>query len=247
MTTKERGIVFHPHEVRATLDGRQSQFRRVMKPQPPHDPMHLNVNPPRDGFLPGRWTWWAGNHTAGCYHDANCPYGAVGDRLWVREAYTYWEQPTPDHTPRKNESHLPRDGKRYERWMNRIMSDDTLPGEDFLVYKADGAKRSLSEWRYPHSIYDHCIGRFDKTIAAIHMPRWASRLTLEITGVRVERLQEISEADCIAEGVTPDRATDHPRGVHYTAYMDLWQSINGPESWAANPWVWVIEFKRTDL
>lgn len=85
---------------------------------------------------------------------------------------------------------------------------------------------------------------------AIHMPRWASRITLEITGARVERLQDISEADATAEGSrdwageqdTPAR--DIPGGETRLIYRQLWESINGAGSWDANPWVWVIEFRR---
>ena len=95
------------------------------------------------------------------------------------------------------------------------------------------------------------------------MPRWASRITLEITSVRVERLQDISEADAMAEGIVecPIPADDEgPRRIGYMvgpddgksglsvtpiqAYRDLWESINGPDSWTTNPWVWVVEFKR---
>lgn len=75
---------------------------------------------------------------------------------------------------------------------------------------------------------------------AIHMPRWASRITLEVTGVRVERLQEISGADAVAEGVR-SRLPDN--GIAVAEYRDLWEGINGAESWSANPWVWVIEFE----
>ena len=85
---------------------------------------------------------------------------------------------------------------------------------------------------------------------SIHMPRWASRITLEVTGVRVERLQDISEADARSEGAPPshpsiDRISrefgyaDFPRSW----YGQLWESINGPGSWDLNPWVWVVEFK----
>jgi len=83
---------------------------------------------------------------------------------------------------------------------------------------------------------------------SIHMPRWASRITLEITGVRVERLNEISADDCMAEGISLH--ADHrnkPEGSMYSpkaTYLDLWESLNGPGSWSANPWVWVIEFRR---
>lgn len=103
----------------------------------------------------------------------------------------------------------------------------------------------------------------DKWKPSIHMPRWASRITLEITGIRVERLQEISYDDAIAEGIEriggefscspwknyrkgqPGEMDCHcsypPR-----SYQTLWESINGPGSWGANPWVWVIEFKRVN-
>lgn len=77
---------------------------------------------------------------------------------------------------------------------------------------------------------------------SIHMPRWASRITLEVTGVRVERLQDISEADARAEGITP--LANHPSDV--AAYRELWEQINGAGSWDANPWVWVVEFHRLD-
>lgn len=79
-----------------------------------------------------------------------------------------------------------------------------------------------------------------KWVPSIHMPRWASRITLEIVGVSVERLQDISEADAKAEGV------ENPFGGWVGGYQKLWESINGPGSWNANPWVWVVEFKRIE-
>lgn len=86
---------------------------------------------------------------------------------------------------------------------------------------------------------------------SIHMPRWASRITLEVTEVRVERLGEISEADAMDEGVDPDAIASFARVSGVTrpagfAYRDLWESINGEGSWEANPWVWVLEFKRVE-
>lgn len=93
---------------------------------------------------------------------------------------------------------------------------------------------------------------------SIHMPRWASRITLEITGVRVERLQEISEADAIAEGIErsydqwrdyrTDQAVNYPSAATpIDSYRTLWEEINGQGSWDANPWVWVVEFKRLEV
>lgn len=75
---------------------------------------------------------------------------------------------------------------------------------------------------------------------SIHMPRWASRITLEITAIRVEKLNDISGADAVAEGVR-SRLPDN--GVAVSEYRDLWEQINGSGSWSANPWVWVIEFE----
>lgn len=82
---------------------------------------------------------------------------------------------------------------------------------------------------------------YGKLRPSIHMPRWASRITLEVTGVRVERLQDISEADARAEGIS---RADCPDWHATTDYRALWESINGPGSWDANPWVWVVEFRR---
>jgi hypothetical protein len=88
---------------------------------------------------------------------------------------------------------------------------------------------------------------------SIHMPRWASRITLEVTGVRVERLQDISEADAIAEGIDLNASAigirttgESPQPMAIAIYRSLWESINGPQSWDANPWVWVVEFRRIE-
>lgn len=109
-----------------------------------------------------------------------------------------------------------------------------------LRYRADGEyQNEHGTWRWRPSI---------------HMPRWASRITLEITDVRVERLQDISEEDAIAEGALEwardalaAYAAGNPTRLSAVGYFWLlWESINGPCSWDANPWVWVIEFKRLE-
>ena len=147
-----------------------------------------------------------------------CPYGQPGDRLWVRE---HWRAP---------------------------QSVDHLP------------PRSISDSEARRFIADEVVGPdagFGKARRAFHMPRWASRITLEITGVRVERLQDISEADALAEGVTPKwepgcsgRLMEAFSGFSFrpaaSAYADLWEQINGPGSWDANPWVWAVEFRRVE-
>ena len=105
--------------------------------------------------------------------------------------------------------------------------NDTLKSGDTIYYRADGECLELQPWR-----------------PSIHMPRWASRILLEVTAVRVERLQDIRDSDALAEGIAP---LDHPGAIFCpakSAYSDLWDSINGDGSWFQNPWVWVIEFKR---
>lgn len=125
-----------------------------------------------------------------------------------------------------------------EAWRTTSAWDRTpprnLPGRVDLHYEADGR---------PNAHF--CFG---KLRPGMFMPRGASRITLEVTGVRVERLQNISEDDAIAEGVNvhPDHH-GKPRDSIYSpvqAYRDLWEQINGPGSWGANPWVWVVEFRR---
>lgn len=249
-TVKERPILFSSPMVLAILEGRKSQTRRIVKPQP---------GPTADVFQWEDSGEWRAN---GLICDVKmgpwtCPYGFIGERLWVRETTTYWEDP------------------------------ETC--EDYLVYKADGAKRSLSEWAHPHPIYDHCVGRFGKLVVSIHMPRWASRITLEITEVRCQRLQEISEEDAISEGLGIQNGDGSKAGAGYMwqgpgywdtvstgefgrtfhvaspdgvcgckegqrlgltparcAFRIFWESINGAGSWASSPWVWAISFKRVD-
>ena len=162
---KERPIIFSTPMVKAILDGRKTQTRRVIKDQPP-----LSM---RDMFKP---------------KNLKCPYGQVGDRLWVRETF-----------------------KPY----------NCMGG---FAYKADGDLSTGFPWK-----------------PSIHMPRGASRITLEITESRAERLQDISEEDAKAEGVKccPNAVSDYK---HH--FMILWDSINGKKyPWDSNPWVWVISFK----
>lgn len=165
-----------------------------------------------------------------------CPYGQPGDRLWVRETW-YCD----DYRVQRGPYLKPDDMDLAE-----AQSDGTL------IYRASSGERPYEAeqpvWK-----------------PAIHMPRWASRITLGITGVRVERLQDITEADAMAEGIVecPIPADDEgPRRIGYMvgpddgksgltatareAFRGLWESINGPGSWDENPWVWVVEFKRLE-
>ena len=161
----------------------------------------------------------AGPATTGI-REAHCPYWREpGDRLWVRETWREWSDAA---------WHYAADGLVLPKQRDRELAE-------FLAQRAPFTWESYT-WR-----------------PSIHMPRWASRITLEVTGVRVERLQDISEADAIAEGITYSEAlqgwhTEEGRHFHCAAppksYAGLWESINGPGSWDANPWCWVIEFRR---
>jgi len=181
---RERPILFSAPMVRAILDGRKTQTRRVVKPQPRPD------RPPR---IAVGVRGWDGNQ----FTTVRSPYGLAGDRLWVRET---WRQAYPKTSYSEG-----------------------------IVYRADKPKAlGMDEYSDRH-----------KWRPSIFMARAASRITLEVTGARIERLQAISKADAIAEGVEYEFPID-PRD----AFRSLWWSINGAESWDANPWVWVVEFKR---
>ena len=206
MSIKERPILFSAPMVRAILDGRKTQTRRIVKPQPPTGTvlsmLHGNRDP--DGAAMKYHAMAVGPEI-----DApkfyRCPFGLPGDRLWVRETWGYKAQ---------------------------FFTQDA-PGAGEVVYGADGEPEGChgTAWR-----------------PSIHMPRNLCRITLEVTGVRVERLQDISVGDCICEGMQPTPWHDtpsEPRGKSENdQFQDLWIKINGGESWDSDPWVWVIEFKR---
>lgn len=144
-----------------------------------------------------------------------CQLGQPGDRLWVRK--TWNARPVSEV-----------DSGMYEAWAPYKAIPKQQPSNAWVYFEADGDEEG--PWR-----------------PSIHMPRWASRLTLEITSVRVERLQDISGMDAKREGVSVPAHLPHDGAdLDYARreYRRLWQSINGPGSWDANPWVWVVEFKR---
>lgn len=142
--------------------------------------------------------------------------------------------------------------------------------ETFQPLFAEGTEHGENEWitgrgyavSYPatdgiHEFVDADDNLTDRCWPSIHMPRWASRITLEITGVRVERLQDISEADAIAEGIErsydqwrdyrTDQSVNYPSAATpIESYRTLWEQINGSGSWDTNPWVWVVDFKRVE-
>lgn len=207
---KCRPILLNDEMVRAVIDGRKTQTRRLVSPQPRITPTlqaDYSLITPKGG----------GKGANGGFP---CPFGKPGDRLWLRE------------TCRAILSTDPRD-----------------PFERYFKYLADGASKSseltdheAAAWQ----IMRNYRGRIGATVPNIHMPRAASRITLEITDTRMERLQDISEQDAIAEGF------DNPAGANQ-GYQDrarcwlqnLWDSIYAAKHpWSGNPWVWVIEFRK---
>lgn len=217
---QKKPIIFSGDMVKAILEGRKTQTRRVIVPQPPH------------------WTWNVRPWDDRCINVSGvegnyfviCPYGKPGERLWVRETAKLRS------VNRRRTGHIDGFDLHYR-------ADDEIldfPGRD--DYK-------------PYS--------FLRFTPSIHMPRWANRITLGIKGVRVERLQEITEADIVKEGIRQSESDekywlgplagvpDYPWNTAQQAFMSLWNEKNGKRvegkySWDRNPWVWVIEFKCID-
>ena len=217
----ERPILFNSEMVRAILDGRKSQTRRVIKPQPYSDVGALGVK--YGGITTHNFHLFSTMHGGGTSDSGMrlCPYGVPGDRLWVRE--TFCIESSYEVGPYKPPF---RDGRPC-RW------HDNEEWWEQPHYKATDPTPELE------------IGTGDpgvKWTPSIHMPRWASRITLEIVNVRVERVQEIDEAGAILEGAD---ASKYEKSYRY-AFSQLWDSINAKRGfgWDANPWLWIIEFKR---
>ena len=217
----ERPILFSAPMVRAILEGRKTQTRRAIKVPP--DFVTDHGDPVR--FTPDDPKYGRLGVVM------PCPYGQPGDRLWVREA---WRAPVSlDDLSGKQIAEKCLDAGYRHPWCP-------------MQFEANGARTSEKDWREfgPHPSTT-VPGRYRH---ARFMPRWASRITLEVTGVRVERLQDISAADCIAEGIEPAHTCDanEETSLVRAAYATLWESINGDGSWDANPWVWVVEFPQVE-
>lgn len=231
-TVKERPIIFNGEMVRAILDGRKTQTRRVVREQLTAD-IHKEV----EGTSPvDRWArmgngWYPSNQYGETWMNVNplrCPYGVPGDRLYVRET---WGALWPD------------------------MESVPLEGCN-IVYRADlppGCTDYPGEW--PE---DEARGNPDapKWRPSIHMPKWAARIWLEVTGVRVERLQGISEVEALAEGCSRRISVDSMGNVwdadaigrdgsYRDCFVLLWNEINAKRGygWDENPFVWVVSFR----
>lgn len=231
---RERPILFSGPMVRAILAGTKTQTRRVSLID------DFETNSHADGMTTWRVNFskavkgvlgsYSGTHCSEAeaqriIASQFCPYGSVGERLWVRETHAI----------------VPRTAYRCSDGVQQVLRPDD--DHDAAIFR-EGWERSAGGIRWRPSI---------------HMPRWASRIRLEITDVRVQRLQEISEDDCAAEGVLeidgqlPNEAIYEMARRQRTTFEDLrpsfgalWESINGAGCWDANPWVWAISFQRVE-
>lgn len=216
---KERPILFTGAMARALLDGSKTQTRRAVKPA------HLKFFDQSAADSLGAW------------NARPLPYGKPADRLWVRETF--------QHRGASYDGLGLEDSEWFRCYGHGAVAADSWDPEfpDGWQPSRHMNVRKLTEPAEQQG--DGITGWVTKFIPSIHMPRWASRITLEITAVRVERLQDISEADAISEGCAPNYLPN--RAYQYdpykSGYVSLWQGINGHGSWRANPWVWVIEFK----
>lgn len=203
---RERPIIFSGESVRAIIDGRKTQTRRIVTPQPERKCSHGD--------------YYRGNKVIGHTFDDGqgprlSPYGSVGDRLWVREV-TYID-------------------------IGAIPSVGCLrafhPDSDLCVFQ-DGRRGKIPFGGEPAELLD--LNSSLKKTNPRFMPRWSSRLTLEITDMRVERLQEITESDVLKEGIGFAITRDCKR----PQFARLWDEINGKRApWESNPWVWVVGFR----
>lgn len=254
----EHPILFSDPMVRAILEKRKTQTRRLVKAGRSQKWLTPDMFTRVQRWAPscdGWWTMAVGEPSrivhcgremdGGHIGSVRCPFGQSGDRLWVREAW----------------------GFRGRHWNNQAPEREGVS----IAYRTDGDMREFSiannSWDPPrqtcipslsrsgreHSTAEHyekCLTRYWRMWRpSISMPRWASRILLEVTGIRVQRLQDITEEDARAEGVEPVSTDDAPSGAVYRAAFGLlWDSINGQRaSWASNPWVFAISFEVLEV
>lgn len=231
---KERPMLFDARSVPGIFDGRITMTRRVLKPQPSCMALGGGAWYPYEDSKRKKHYANVGHFRKGVAADF-CPYGQIGDRLWVREACYIWG--------RWRENGLTKTGK--QAWTFKAETPHTVifaPSHPQVATKTT-PRETCAYWKRP----------------SIFMPHWASRILLEITDIRVERVQEISGENCVQEGATTltdlnmvlsriDKTPFHEQNNRKARaiFQDLWDSINAKRGfgWDVNPWVWVIEFKE---
>lgn len=252
---KERGLIFTGESVQAFLAGRKTQTRRFIKPQPVHVEDYQGEGP---GLLQ-RWSSGRFYFAHDPYRRLVCPYGEAGDRIWVKEAWRIaaW---------RTNEEKFAID---YQASPELVRTPWTFPNDPSVFGRLLGQSQvealnaaragsgSTKELPGGHFHWEHgdspCRWRNSR-----YMPRWASRLTFDVVEARVERLQDISHEDAIAEGTLhwveglkqqADYDSDSNLGAYpVTAYKRLWDRLNAKRgcAWAQNPWVWVLTLQPVE-
>ncbi len=204
---KERPILMHARSINGILEGRKTQTRRIIKPQPD---AHLDP-----ALVVAAWD-------AG-FIDEKCPYGKRLDRLWVRES----------------------------GWLDKSE-------KRFFAYKASPGICKVADTgeflnTLPEKVTPESMAASYKSVPSIHMPRWASRITLEVTGIRVERVRDLTQEDAKAEGCNggcvhcgelQPCGCATPRPDYRDSFVGLWNDTNGPGAWERNDWVWCVEFRR---
>lgn len=227
-TVKTRGMLFKDEMVKAILANQKTQTRRIIEPQ--YSSPEWSVRPAQTPRHRGHThDWWLPTGTQPNSALRACPYGVVGDRITVREAFSL----------------LGNEDACAVDWNDNIVMDRS---EAARIYRASCEQRSgdyglwsipdEADWK-PRTENMKFEGAWTPSI---HMPRWASRIVLEITDLRVERLNCISEEDAKAEGAPTECCVIGDK--HFLGFRSLWKDTYGEDSWQANPWVWVINFER---
>lgn len=260
---KERPILFSAPMINAILAGQKHQTRRIVKNGPTYhvDGRWTFTMSSTDRKAEGQFCYGVPDASGHTFTDrgtektifrGKCPFGRVGDHLWVREIWRTWEEEFSEPVYDDDTGQLadeingslrfvayratPRIGKRaaFGAYPDERITflDEGTP--------LDSNRELLGPWR-----------------PSIYMPRWASRIALEVTGVRIERLNDISEDDAKSEGAPRSIASLTPEGevrmiqidgsgTYREGFAGIWCEINGVEAWDANPWVWCISFRRIE-
>lgn len=224
MNYEERPISFDRQMVKLILGGLKRQTRRIVEPQPEFDLIKSHHSP--TGFFDGDYM------DATINKPVTCPWGRIGDRLWVREKIEA-VYPANSDDPFKIVTYYPADGS----YGPQLLHKQPMSGRTTVMVTMG------EEWPYP----DY------RPIEVSEMPRWASRISLVIKDIRVERINDITNEDSVEEGISPNRWGEADEdGMRpmlrppVDQFLQLWEELYPRKKWGGNPWVWVIEFGRIE-